>query len=220
MTASTISFGRKAVILSVLIGVAVMFVTSFAYRMNHPNLFIQVKQLEQQRAEAAANQDHDHDGDGVQDHGPTGGEGMSGAAGMAQMGGMAKIKEYIERVETHPEDIEALTNLGNAFLMMRAWDRALEPLQRANELKPGDTDILKAIGIAHFNKEDFVKASAAYDEILDIDPNDTLALFNLGVIFKHYFEKPEVARTYFEKVLVVEKDDAEIIKLAKQELAK
>ena len=108
--------------------------------------------------------------------------------------------------------------MGNSFLMMRAWDRAIAPLVKADELKPGDTEVLKALGIAYFNKEDFVKASAAYDSILEIDPNDTLALFNLGVIFKYYFEKPEPAKVYFEKVLAIEKDDAEIIKMAKEEL--
>ncbi len=124
----------------------------------------------------------------------------------------------MEAVEKNPNDTKALVNLGNSFLMMRAWERALEPLEKANKLEPGNIGLLKAIGIAHFNLEDFVKASATYDEILEIDPNDTLALFNLGVIFKYYFEKPDEARTYFEKVLTIEKDDPEIIKMAKQEL--
>ncbi len=226
MTASSIVFGRKAVILAVIIGVAAMFVTSFVYRMNHPNLTVQVEQMQQDRAAAAANADHDHDGDGVQDHGnndaaatppPGMGEGMPGLApGMG--GGMSKIKEYLAAVEQNPNDVEALANLGNSFLMMRAWDRAIGPLEKANELQPGDTEVLKALGIAYFNKEDFVKASAAYDEILEIDPNDTLALFNLGVIFKHYFEKPDAARTYFEKVLTLEKNDPEMIKMVKDEL--
>ena len=83
----------------------------------------------------------------------------------------------------------------------------------------GNTDLLKGIGIARFNKEDYVGATAVYDEILEIDPNDTLALFNLGVIHKHYFEKAESARRYFEKVVELEKEDAEMVKLAKQELA-
>ena len=216
MTASAVSFGRKSVILAVMVTVAAMFVTSFVYRMNHPNLFVQVQQ-----GAAPAPQDHDHDGDGVQDHGPDGSEtGMTPPPGMGQAmgGGMAQVKEYLAAVEANPNDTKALVNLGNAFLMMRAWDRALEPLTKANELDPGDVGLLKAIGIAHFNKEDFVGATAAYDEILEIDPNDTLALFNLGVINKYYFEKPDDARTYFEKVLAVEKEDAEIIKMAKQEL--
>jgi len=203
-----------------------MFVTSFIYRMNHPNLFVQVQQQSGPQQPA----DHDHDGDGVQDDGPNEGkltsevmnQGTTPPPGMGQNmgGGMAKVKEFMARVDENPNDVEALVNLGNSFLMMRAWDRAIEPLEKANELKPGDTNVLKAIGIAYFKKEDFVKASAAYDEILEIDPNDTLALFNLGVIFKYYFEKPDASRTYFKKVLTLEKNDAELIKMAKQELKK
>ena len=131
---------------------------------------------------------------------------------------MAQVKEFMARVEANPDDVEALIHLGNAFLTMRAWDRAIEPLEKANELKPGNTDVLKAIGFAYFNKEDFVRATASFDEVLEVDPTDTLALFNLGVIHKHYFEKPDQARIYFEKALVLEKEDAEMIKLIKQEL--
>jgi len=218
MTVSSLDFGRKAVILTVIGAVAVMFVTSFVYRMNHPNLFVQVKQLQEQRQAAAENADHDHDGDGVQDHGDDSAGSPPPGMGQGMGGNMAQVKEFLARVEANPEDVEALINLGNSFLMMRAWDRALEPLEKANELKPGNTELLKAIGIAYFNKEDFVKATSSYDEILEIDPNDTLALFNLGVIHKHYFEKPDRARIYFEKVLELEKQDAEMIKLVKQEL--
>lgn len=219
MSASSIEFGRKAVIMAVMLGVAAMFVTSFVYRMNHPNLYVQVTQQQG----PAAPEDHDHDGDGIQDDGPNAGKKtseLSSAPGMGQASGMGMVKEYMARVEADPNDVEALVGLGNAFIMMRAWDRALEPLEKARALDGENILLLKSIGIAYFNKEDFMKASNAYDDILAVDPNDTLALFNQGVIFKYYFEKPDHARTYFEKVLELEKEDPEIIKMAKQELEK
>jgi tetratricopeptide (TPR) repeat protein len=204
MTVSPATFGRKAVLLTILGAVMVMFITSFVYRMNHPNLFVQVQQQ--------------HPADDGQDHGAD--TGMTPPPGMGQgMGGnMEQVKEFMARVEENPNDIEALVGLGNSFLMMRAWDRAIEPLEKANQLRPDNTDVLKAIGIAYFNKENFVKAAKFYDDILVVDPNDTLAIFNLGVINKYYFEKPDQAKIYFEKVLELEKDDAEMRKLAKQEL--
>ena len=42
MTAS-VTFGRKAVVLFVLVCVAVMFATSFIYRMDNPNLFVKAR---------------------------------------------------------------------------------------------------------------------------------------------------------------------------------
>ena len=196
MTASTIAFGRKAVIITVVLSALAMFITSFAYRMNHPNLFVQVKQ------QHAA-------GDG------------SAPAGMGQgmAGPMTKVKEYMARVDANPDDVEALVGLGNAFLMMRAWDRALDALEHANELSPGNATVLRGLGIAYFNNKEFEKAAKTYQTILDADSGDTLAMFNLGVINKYYFKKPDVARTYFEKVLSLEKDDAEMLKMARQELA-
>ena len=202
MTANTIAFGRKGVIILVVLSALVMFVTSFVYRMNHPNLFVQVKQ------QHTADDGHDH---GDQAPPPGMGQGMAGT--------MTKVKEYMARVDANPDDVEALVGLGNAFLMMRAWDRALEPLERANELRPGNTTVLKGMGIVYFNKKEFEKAAKTYQAILAADSMDTLAMFNLGVINKYYFKKPDVARTYFEKVLSLEKDDAEMLNMARQELA-
>ena len=207
MSASSV-VGRKAVILFILAAVSIMFAASFVYRMNHPNLVVKA-QMGGGQAE-----DHDHDGDGVQDHGPDGDAPVMGG------GAMSKVREFMARVEANPEDVEALTGLGNSFLMMRAWDRALEPLTKANRLQPENTVVLKAIGIAQFNKQQFEKAAESYESILKIDGNDTLSLFNLGVIYKHYFKKSDVAKTYFEKVLALEKDDTEMLKLAKEELEK
>lgn len=203
MTVSSITFGRKAVILAIVLSALVMFITSFVYRMNNPNLFVQVK------PQHTVDDGHDHGADGAAP--PSGmGQGVAGT--------MTKVKEFMARVDANPDDVEALVGLGNAFLMMRAWDRALDPLNRANELRPGDTVVLKGVGIAYFNKKEFEKAAQAYEAILKIEPEDTLAMFNLGVINKYYFKKLDVARTYFEKVLSLEKEDAEMIKMAKQEL--
>jgi tetratricopeptide (TPR) repeat protein len=203
MTDSRVLFGRKAVILAVFLALAAMFATSFVYRMKNPNLFV--------KSQPARN---------FADAGE--GQGGPGAPAMdgAMSGAMSRVKEYLERVKQNPEDVEALVGLGNSFLMMRAWDRALEPLEKARTLKPEDTTVLKAVGIAYFNKEEYAKASETYEAILKIDPKDTLALFNLGVIYKHYFKKPDIAQTYFEKVLALEKQDAEMLKLARQELGK
>ncbi|MGE4423429.1 MAG: tetratricopeptide repeat protein [Pseudodesulfovibrio sp.] len=203
MTDNRVPFGRKAVILAVFLALAAMFATSFLYRMNNPNLVVK-SQPSRSFVDAGEGQ---------------GGPGAP-AMGGAVSGAMSRVKEYLDRVKKNPDDVEALVGLGNSFLMMRAWDRALEPLEKARRLKPDDTAVLKAVGIAYFNKEDYTKASEAYEAILKIDPQDTLALFNLGVIYKHYFKKPDIAQTYFEKVLALEKQDAEMLKLARQELGK
>ncbi|NDV18035.1 tetratricopeptide repeat protein [Pseudodesulfovibrio sp. JC047] len=198
MTAKAATFGRKAVIVTMVVAIGVMFMTSFVYRMDNPNLFVKVQ------PQHTADDGHDHDGDGM--------------PGNAMNGAMSQVKEYMARVDADPNDVDALIGLGNSFLMMRAWDRALEPLGKARTLQPENTMILKGVGIAYFNKEDFTKASEAYEAILAIDDTDTLALFNLGVIYKHYFKKPDAAKTCFTRVLELEKDDQEMIKLAREEL--
>jgi tetratricopeptide (TPR) repeat protein len=177
MTDNRVLFGRKAVILAVLLALAAMFATSFVYRMKNPNLFVKSRAPQS-----------------FADAGEGGGGSGAPAMGGAMNGAMSQVKEYLERVKQHPDDVEALVGLGNSFLMMRAWDRALEPLEKARQLKPGDTAVLKSVGIAYFNKEEYDKASGAYEDILKTDPDDTLALFNLGVIYKHQAGPPGVGK--------------------------
>ncbi len=208
-----VNLGRKLVILLVIFCVLAMVAASFIYRANHPNLYVRVQSQSGPQFE-----DHDHDGDGVQEHGSEGGMSAPPGMGRGMSGPMGRVREFMVATEANPDDVEALIGLGNSFLMMRAWDRALKPLTRANALAPGNIELLKAIGVAYFNKKEFDKASAVYEEILTIAPNDSLALFNLGVINKHYLGKPDVAETCFRKVLEVEKENRQIIEMVQQEL--
>ncbi|WP_243547156.1 tetratricopeptide repeat protein [Pseudodesulfovibrio tunisiensis] len=191
MTDGKATLGRKTVLLILLGSIAAIFAVSFLYRMQNPNLQVHVKQQSRTRAP----------------------EGMT-----QNMAGMAQVKELMARVEKNPEDVEALTELGNMFLMMRAWDRALEPLEKAVQLQPKNVNLLKGVGICYYNKKQYDKAMQVYGEILEITPDDALVFYNMGVISKYALSKPDQAKSFFRQAAEFAGQNEELRLHAEEEL--
>lgn len=136
----------------------------------------------------------------------------------AMASGMGGLQEMMAKVETEPDNVENLMNLANAFLMMRAWDRALVFLERAKALQPDNVGILKSVGICYFQKQMHEQAVEIYERILALQPGDALSHYNLGIIFKHYLNDPQSAATHFRIVADMPNGDGEMKKHARTEL--
>lgn len=145
------------------------------------------------------------------------GKQQSVSPGMQGMG-MGAIKDMMARVEADPENVDNLIDLSNAFLMMRAWDRALVFLEKARTLEPDNMAVLKSVGICYFQKQQHEEAVEVYEHILELDPNDVLAHYNLGVIFHHFLDDPKSSARHFQAVVDLPHDDEEMRKNAKKEL--
>ncbi len=137
--------------------------------------------------------------------------------GMRQMG-MGGLKEMMAKVESEPENVNNLIELSNAFLMMRAWDRALVFLEKARALQPDNLMILKSVGICYFQKQKYEEAVEVYEHILGLDDKDALAHYNLGIIFRHFLHDPESSARHFRAVLDLAHNDEEMKKNARSEL--
>ncbi len=141
------------------------------------------------------------------------------SGGMSAMTtGMGGLQEMMVKAEKEPDNVENLVSLGNAFLMMRAWDRALGYLERAKTLQPNNVAVLKSVGICYFQKQMHEQAVEIYEHVLEEQPGDALSHYNLGIIFKHYLNDPQSAATHFRAVVELPHGDAEMKKHAKAEL--
>lgn len=138
--------------------------------------------------------------------------------GMGNGMGMGAIQQMMSKVQSEPKNVQNLVDLGNAFLMMRAWDKALEFLDRARAVEPDNVVVLKSVGICYFQKKQYEEAVEVYEHIVDIEPNDSLAHYNLGIIFNHFLNDSVSAKVHFEKVLDLSGTDPEMKKHAKNEL--
>jgi CHAT domain-containing protein len=93
--------------------------------------------------------------------------------------------------EKHPEDARTMALEGRAELLEHDYDRAIQNLTRAEELAPGNPDILVDLGCALALRGDAEKRTIDYGHALDVlagavkhNPRDERALFNIAIVYE------------------------------------
>jgi len=192
-----LSAGHKFVLAALLAALFAMFVGSFVYRMQGAGLTVEIKQ----------------------EHGGRGG--MGGGMGGA-MGGidMEHLRDLMQIVEKNPNDPKVLLELGNTFMMMQAWDKALEYLDKAVKASPDDPQVHRAMGMVRFERKEYPQARKSFETVLKKEPGDAMAHYNMGILLKHYLKMPAEGDAHFRKVVQLGGSvNPEILKSAEQELA-
>ncbi|MDQ7834690.1 MAG: tetratricopeptide repeat protein [Humidesulfovibrio sp.] len=187
--------GRKFVLAALLAALFAMFVGSFVYRMQGAGLVVEIKQ----------------------ERGPMGGKGGMGGV----MGGidMEHLRELMQEVDKNPNDPRVLLELGNTFMMMQAWDKALEYLDKAVKTSPDDPQVHRAMGMVRFERKEYPQARKSFETVLKKEPGDVMAHYNMGILLKHYLKLPAEGDAHFRKVVQLGSASPEITKSAEQELA-
>ncbi len=114
-------------------------------------------------------------------------------------------KQHFDKAEFHfkkaihirPEYAPAKNNLGAVYMAKQDWDAAIE------QFKTVAGDILYAtphfpltnMGIAYYNKQDYINAEKYYLEALDLEPNYVLALRGLARTYVAMNKLPQAAAT-------------------------
>ncbi len=135
-----------------------------------------------------------------------------------EQGPMADITRLMEQIEEHPEDLEALRSLGNAFMHMKAWDRALMFWERVLALEPHDAMAMNQKGVCLFQKQDYPASAATFSQLLEVDANNVYALFNLGVLHTHFLGNVEQGQGYLQRILAMEGVSEDVLQAVRQEL--
>ena len=132
---------------------------------------------------------------------------------------MNEISELMARLDSEPNHLPTLMALGDQFMRMGSWERAAVFWKRSIALDPSLDRALNGLGVAHYNMEQYVESAEQFERIVEIKPDNHRAHFNLGMLYKHYLEDPELARVHFERVLELEPDDVELMERIRDELA-
>jgi protein O-GlcNAc transferase len=99
--------------------------------------------------------------------------------------------------------VVSLLNQGVVYLDSGAYDKALVVLEQAARAKPDDPDIHVALGVAFRGVKRFDDAVTSYNRSLELHPDYSPALYNLGVLYMDHKEdstKAKAALQSFEKV--------------------
>lgn len=116
--------------------------------------------------------------------------------------------EAIEKLKvllkTHPQEARAHNDLGNLLCLLQKPDEALDHLEQAVRLAPGEVGFLRDLADAHLAEAgDIEKALALYNKALALKPDDIETLLRIGNVCAAKGLHND-ARFFYDKVLAIE----------------
>lgn len=182
--------GRVAALL-VALGLAAMFVSSVAYRLENPSRKVAARQ-----PAASA----------MQNGGPENQEMM---AELGQL--MAELREK-------PKDVGVMLDIATRFAHMEAFDRVELFARRILALDPKHPEALNLLGIAAFRQHQIEEAESAFRKLTEVMPDNAPAQYNLGLIYRYHLNKPDEAQRRFQLAAKSMGDNAQLRPLVEKEL--
>uniref|UniRef100_A0A7C4AI74 Uncharacterized protein n=1 Tax=Fundidesulfovibrio putealis TaxID=270496 RepID=A0A7C4AI74_9BACT len=180
---------NKAAVLMMIVALLGMFAWSFAYRASNPSL---VSSMEQREGGTP---------------GAPGGEAMN-----AVMAAMTQLQK-------NPDDLHSQLDAAEAFASADMWDKALQMLDKASAKAPDDLDVLNLHGVALFRTEKPKEAAAKFSRMLELDPTNFRAQFNLAAVYKYGLNDQAKGKALFEAVTANPKADPQTKDQARQEIS-
>jgi tetratricopeptide (TPR) repeat protein len=116
----------------------------------------------------------------------------------------AQVKPLLQRLNTNPKDVSALTELGNIYFDASQWSTAIGYYTRSLNEFPSNPDVRTDMGISYFYNGDADRALKEFDQALKDDPRHVQTLFNVGVVKLNGKNDPKGAITAWESLLKIE----------------
>ncbi len=101
----------------------------------------------------------------------------------AQMENIPEVQQAIQKAKAEPDNYDAQLKAAGFYYQINKLEEAIQILNRAIKLKPGETDPLAMMGNIKFDSEDYDAAETWYTKALAIKPNDISIRTDLGLTY-------------------------------------
>jgi len=108
---------------------------------------------------------------------------LLGALDLADKNRNLALEDFKRAVELRPSFSEAQNNLGALLVAAQDYPEAIEHLQVAVRDSQDDPDGHLNLGNAYRGNKQYDQAKTEYERVLQLDPKQVDAYFNLGVLF-------------------------------------
>jgi tetratricopeptide (TPR) repeat protein len=105
------------------------------------------------------------------------------------------VPHFMKAVELLPREERLYFELARSYMAAGADDRALETLERALGEGLDSTGLLRCLGVVRVKLQDFEGAIAAYERVLEMEPDDPEARKMLAGLH-HKLKNPRAAEEY------------------------
>lgn len=96
----------------------------------------------------------------------------------------ARIGDLEKRLAIRPDDLGALTQLGNDYFDVGDHAKAVKAYEKVLQIDPRNADVITDMGISYRKLGKPEESVRAFRRALDLDPEHSKALFNLGIVLR------------------------------------
>ena len=108
-----------------------------------------------------------------------------------------EVQAAIDLAKKEPDNIDAQLKAAEFYYQIQRFDRAIEFLKRANELKPDNREVIVHLGDAYFDSEKYEEAETWYANAIAKKADDPDVRTDLGLTFI-FRDKPDYDRAIQE----------------------
>ncbi|MBN1794263.1 MAG: tetratricopeptide repeat protein [Candidatus Omnitrophica bacterium] len=108
---------------------------------------------------------------------------------------------YQKTVQYAPESARLYNNLGNIYLSMKEYQKAITAYTKAIEIDPNYADAYSNLGNIYFSLEQYQKAITAYTKAIELNPNYEDAYFNLANTYNTFNNDYKKAIPLYKKAI-------------------
>ncbi len=131
----------------------------------------------------------------------------TGLIALASGDDAAAFAAFTKATQEDPRDTTARLNMGAVLLRAGAYAKAAEQYRAIREVAPDDASAAVGLAAALRGESDpqhqgrLEEARALLEKVLEKDPHQIAALFNLGVLYNDFVKRPADAKPLFARFL-------------------
>jgi tetratricopeptide (TPR) repeat protein len=129
-----------------------------------------------------------------------------------------KLAGLKEAVDKNPSDTLAMREYADYLSASHKMKEAIPYYEKILKINPKSADVHFSLAVIYYNLQDFKKCEEENNKVLTFDPNNQMALYNLGAIAATQGKKDK-AKEFWKKVISINAE-TETGKLAAESISK
>lgn len=109
-----------------------------------------------------------------------------------------RILALEKELSSHPDNIEALIQLGHLYFDTHQFKKAIGVYERSLAIDPENADVLTDLGVMYRRDGQPQKAIEQFDRAIAVDPRHEISRFNRGIVLMHDLNDTEGALKSWE----------------------
>lgn len=128
------------------------------------------------------------------------------------------LQHLMKDLKDKPDNLETILQVAALFMEMNAPEKAKGFIEKALALDPGNKHAQAMRAGMLYALKSYPEAAEALGDIVNADPKDAWAHYNLGIVLKYHLKEDDKAREHFARVLALAPDDKDLRQRAVHEL--